>query len=64
MGFSLSFKRNEIFLIPMCIASWRLVGGGAQGAKIAKKVHKPPPKVNVINFELWVPWSLSNPKKL
>ena len=37
-------------------------GGGAQRAKFAKKVHKPPPRFNVINFELnwfdasiWVP---------
>ena len=68
MGFSLSFKRSEIFLIPMCIAWWRLVGGGAQRAKIVKKVHKPPLRVNVLKFELngsiWVPWSPSNPKKL
>jgi hypothetical protein len=71
MGFSLSFKRNEIVLIPMCNAWWWLVGRGAHRAKIAKKVHKPPLRVNVINFELngfdasiWVPWSPSNPKKL
>ena len=43
----------------------------AQRAKFAKKVHKPPLRVNVINFELkgfnapiWVPWSPSDPKKL
>ena len=43
---------------------------GAQWAKIAKKVHKPPLWVNVINFELnlhdasiWVPWSPSDTKK-
>ena len=42
-----------------------------QRAKFAKKVHKPPLRVNVINFELngfnasiWVPWSPSDPKKL
>ena len=41
-----------------------------QKAKFAKKVHKPPLWVNVINFELigldasiWVPWSSSDPKK-
>ena len=43
----------------------------AQRAKFAKKVHKPPLRVNAINFELngfnasiWVPWSPSDPKKL
>ena len=42
---------------------------GAQRAKFARKVHKPPLGVNVINFELngfnvflWVPWSLSESK--
>ena len=42
----------------------------AQGAKFAKKVHKPPLWVNVINFELngldasmWGPWNPSDPKK-
>ena len=41
----------------------------AQRAKFARKVHKPPLGVNVINFELngsnvflWVPWSLSESK--
>ena len=41
----------------------------AQRAKIAKKVHKPPLGVNVINFEsngfnasIWVPWSPSDQK--
>ena len=45
-------------------------GGGAQRAKYAKKVHKPPLGVNVINFELnwfnasiWVPCNPSDPKK-
>ena len=40
-----------------------------QRAKFARKVHKPPLGVNVINFELngfnvflWVPWSLSESK--
>jgi hypothetical protein len=44
---------------------------GTQRAKIAKKVHKPPLAVNVINFELngfkasiWVLWSPSESKKL
>ena len=43
---------------------------GAQRAKFAKKVHKPPLGVNVINFELnwfnasiWVPCNPSDPKK-
>ena len=47
-----------------------LYGSGAQRIKFAKKVHKPPLWVNVINFELngldasiWVPWSPSDPKK-
>ena len=42
----------------------------APRAKFSKKVHKPPFRVNVINFELngfnasiWVPWSPSDPKK-
>ena len=42
----------------------------AQRAKFAKKVHKPPLGVIVINFELnwfngsiWVPWNPSDPKK-
>ena len=41
----------------------------AQRAKFARKVHKPPLGVDVINFELngfnvflWVPWSLSESK--
>ena len=44
--------------------------GGAQRAKFAKKVHKPPLGVHVINFELnwfnasiWVPCNPSDPKK-
>ena len=44
--------------------------GGAQRAKFAKMVHKPPLGVSIINFELngfnasiWVPWSPSDPKK-
>ena len=44
---------------------------GAQRAKIAEKVHKPPLEVNDINFKInglnafiWVPWSPSDPKKL
>ena len=47
------------------------VGRDAQRAKFAKKVHKPPLRVNVINFELngfnasiWIPWSPPDPKKL
>ena len=43
---------------------------GAQRAKFAKKVHKPPLWVNIINFELnwfnasiWVPCNPSDPKK-
>ena len=46
------------------------IGGGAQRAKIAEKVHKPPLGVNVINFDLngfnasiWVSWSPSDFKK-
>ena len=42
----------------------------AQRAKFAKKVHKPPLGVNIINFELnwfnasiWVPCNPSDPKK-
>jgi hypothetical protein len=45
------------------VMGWSLSWPGAQRAKIAKKVHKPPLGVNVINFELnmfnafiWVPW--------
>jgi hypothetical protein len=45
--------------------------GAAQWAKFTKKVHKPPLRINVINFELdgfnasiWVPWSPSDSKKL
>ena len=41
----------------------------AQRAKFLKKVHKPPLRTNVIDFELsgfnasiWVPWSPSDPK--
>ena len=44
----------------------KIGGSGTQRAKFARKVHKPPFGVNVINFELngfnvflWVPWSLS-----
>ena len=43
---------------------------GTRRAKFAKKVHKPPLGVNVIDFELngfnasiWVPWSSSDLKK-
>ena len=43
---------------------------GAQRAKFAKKVHKPPLGFHVINFELnwfnasiWVPCNPSDPKK-
>ena len=43
----------------------------AQRAKFAKKVHKPPLRVNAINLELngfnasiWVPWIASDPQKL
>jgi hypothetical protein len=52
---------------------WQVVmqRAAAQRAKFAKKVHKPPLWVNVMNFELnvfnasiWVPWSPSDPKKL
>jgi hypothetical protein len=44
-------------------------GRGAQRAKIAEKVHKPPLGVNVIklngfNASTWVPWSLSYQKKI
>ena len=42
-----------------------------KGLNSPKKVHKPPLRVNAINFELngfnasiWVPWSPSHPKKL
>ena len=44
---------------------------GAQRAKIAEKVHKPPLVVNISNFELngfnasiWVSWSPSESKKI
>ena len=41
-------------------------GRGAQRAKIAAKVHKPPLGVNFelngFNASIWVPWSLSYPK--
>ena len=44
-------------------------GHGTQRAKFAKKVHKPPLGVNVIDFEInvfntsrWVPWSPSDSK--
>ena len=44
---------------------------GSQRAEFLKKVHKPPLRASVINFELngfnasiWVPWSPSDPKKL
>ena len=43
---------------------------GAQRAKLAEHVHKPPLTINVINFELnglnasiWLPWNPSDPKK-
>ena len=46
------------------------IGGGAQRAQIAEKVHKPPLGVNVINFDLngfnasiWVSWSPLGLKK-
>ena len=42
MGLTLIFKQ----------ACWKGGRGGAQRAKFAKKVHKPPLGVNVINFEL------------
>ena len=74
-------SRNEkkkllffIFCIFSCYIAARLmqtwVGEASQRAKFAKKVHKPPLRVNAINFELngfnasiWVPWSPSHPKK-
>ena len=49
----------------------QIIVAGAQRAKFAQKVHKPPLRVNVIHFELnwfnafiWVSWSPSDPKKL
>ena len=54
----------------------KLLGGallwhGTHSASFDEKIHKPPLRVNVINFELngfnasiWVPWSPSDPKKL
>ena len=55
------------------LSNSRHVGGGGatKTAKFAKKAHKPPLSVNVLNFELngfnasiWVPWSPSDPQKL
>ena len=58
-----------LILGPWCAAVTQMYG--AQRAKFAKKVHKPPLRVNFIDFELngfnasiWVPWSPSDPKKL
>ena len=54
----------------ICQVPHKLESHCTQRAKFAKKVHIPPLRVNVINFELngfnasiWVPWSPSDPKK-
>ena len=56
---------------PRRTASAASAVAAAKRAKFTKKVHKPPLRVNVINFELngfnastSVPWSPSDPKKL
>ena len=61
--------KNFIFEKKRVTVRWKQTD--AQRAKIAEKVHKPPLWVNVVNFELngfnafiWVPWSLSDLKKL
>ena len=67
--FGVAFLTFHLFLVTLTTAKDRF--SGAQRAKFAKKVHKPPLRVNVISFELngfnasiWVPWSLPDPKKL
>ena len=52
------------------VAEAPIVSVPARYGKFAKKVHKPPLRANVINFELsgfnasiWVTWSPSDPKK-
>ena len=55
----------------MTSCSEKIIRGVTERAKLAKKVHKPPLLVNVMEFELngfnasiWVPWTSSDPKKL
>ena len=79
-GTKFKFSENQSTLrfhypywAPSILLRSRHYGGRhvTQRAEFAKKVHKPPLGVNVINFELnglgtsiWVPWSPSDPKKL
>ena len=60
-------KRASEQIFNHCTAVYQRYAG--QRAKFAKKVHKPPLRVHVINFKLnrfitpiWIPWNPQTPK--